>query len=381
METRMSMYARTLLLLLLAAPSCEKAAHSQGAAAADVPAASRGQAGKAGATADELRPVNVEVRKVDLTSLTEYLSLSGETMAEKTITYSAAMPGRLEKLTVDHGERVKKGQLLARVDFEMLSAQVDQARTNLELAEKTHARLRQLRDKDLISQQQVDEAEARVANAGAGLKIARAQLGKCVLRSSIDGFVARKMAEVGEYLNPGQPIVMVVAFSTIVVKAHVPESQVARVRRGQRAVVSMDSLGKDFEGTVHVVFPAAHPTSKTFELRVKVPNPRYEIRVGMAATVRIATNSHDEVVVVPQDAVIEARKDRAVFVEKDSKAIRRVVLLGPAQESRVVIASGLAAGENLIVSGQRSLVDGQPVVVVDDSEDRPSAGTASEGKL
>ena len=309
-------------------------------------------------------PINVLVRPVELSNLTESITLSGEIDADKNVLFSAENVGRLEYLSVDLGDRVKKGQVLARVDSSSLKAALDQARASHDLAKKTHKRLIALFEEQLTSDQQVDEAFATLLQTKAALDIAEINYEKSVIRSSIDGFVAQKSVEVGEYLNPGQPIVQVVDFSKVIVKAQLPEMKVSSVKRGDAVKVFVAALGEEFEGKVKVVVPAAHPTSRTYEVRVNIDNPDFRILVGMSVSMRIEVGHYENVVVTPQETVVEEHLGRVVFVEQNGKAVRKSVVLGPVEGDNVLVRSGLDVGERLIVAGHRDLVDGQPVRVI-----------------
>ncbi len=312
----------------------------------------------------EAPATNVRTLIVTPRSMTEHITLSGGTIADKDVTHAAEKAGKIEYLAVDYGDRVKKGQLLARIDTAMAKAQRDQAKASYELAEKTLLRLQKLRTDDLISQQQLDEAETRKISAKAALDIAEVNLDQSQVYSTVDGFVARRYVERGEYVGPGQAIVQIVDFKTIVITADLPENQVPLVKRGQPVTVRIDALGEEFQGNIYVVMPAAHPVSRTFEIRIKVPNPDYKILVGMAARVSIASQVHENAIVVPQDAVIEEKHRRTVFVAKDGIAEQRTVELGPTENNRVLLLSGVAPGDALIVEGHRDIFAGQPIRVI-----------------
>jgi len=355
------------LLLALSAAGC-------GGDAAQAPAEP-----EASPNAPALR---VRVEPVALGALSERIVLRGTVLPARDVTFSAEMPGRVEALTVDHGDRVRKGQVLARIDYALQLAQRDQARAGHELAVKTLERLDKLRADDMVSQQDLDQARTQVLTSKAALAITEAQLGKSVVRSTISGIVARRHADAGEYANPGVPLVQVVDFSTVKVSAQVAETDAARVRRGLPTRVRFDALGREVDGKVHVLMPAAHHMSNTYELRVKLPNPDHAILVGMAATVSIDVAKHDDVVVVEQDAVVESESGRAVFIEVAGKAKRRPVVLGAIEGDRVIVAEGLSPGDKLVVEGQRTLHDGQEVRSIVDSavaDEPPRAPAESEG--
>ena len=310
-------------------------------------------------------PVNIKVEKLVPQRMVERVSLLGQTNASKEVTYSAEVAGRLEALTVDLGSHVKKGQLLARVDYQMLKARADQAQASYDLTRKTYDRLIILKNEELVTQQQIDEVDSQRIQAEAVLSSAMTNLRQSSIRATMDGVVSAKFVELGEYVGPGTPIVTVVDYSKIYVEAQIPERRAPYIRRESPVTVLVDALGESFSGMVDVIVPQSDPVTKTYLLRVKVDNPDLRIMVGMSATLNIEVRVHPEALVVSQDVVLEQNSGRAVFVAEDGIARRREVKLGPITGHDVLIQEGLHAGDQVIVVGQRNLVDGQPVRIIE----------------
>ncbi len=310
------------------------------------------------------KKINIEVETVSPDTLVEYVKATGVTKARSDVTYSAEIAGRLEQLRVDLGDRVKKGQVLARIDFASLNAQAEQAEATRDLAKKTFDRLSSLAEERLVSDQQLDEARSRLVQAEAQLKIIRSSLSKSTIRSEISGVITEKNVSKGEYVAPGMRLFRVIDHSHIIVEADLAETQVAKVKKGQSVDVLIDALDKEVRGVVESVIPAADPVSKTFTVRIDVNNPELEILVGMATTVSVASVEHKNVVVAKQDVVVEQGETKAVFVTDGEVARKRIVTLGATQGDRVVLTSGVEPGEKIVVVGQRDLVDDQPVNVV-----------------
>ncbi len=333
-----------------------------------LPACNQANSSTEVAEESKITPLNVKVRPVVTSSLTENIVFRGTTLPDKNITFSAETSGRVEVMPYDLGARVKRGALLARIDYATLKSQRNRDQVSYDLARKTRERLTSLLADELASRQQMDEAESREQMAKAALDMSEVLVSKSLIHATTAGIVARKLAEVGEYVNPGQPLLQVVAFETVVVSCQVPESLVPRIKRGMPVQVTIDSLQKSFDGLVHVVIPSAHPTSKTFEMRVKVANPDYQILIGMAATVRSQAQVHENVIVIPQDIVVESGSQRFVFVEEGGRARQRQVQLGPVEADRVMIRQGLQAGDRLVIEGHRDLYEGRPIHVVPDQD-------------
>lgn len=314
-------------------------------------------------TTDKAEPIHVETEVLQSSTLTEYVTVTGTAEAAKDVTFSAEIPGRVEYLGPKLGGRVTKGRLLAKIDYRTLQARLMQATAGHDLAKKTFARLVEL-GSDLVTQQQLDEAESALKNARANLAIAQSDINKSRVTSNIRGVVSAKYVEEAEYVAPGTPLYRVVDNSTIYFEAHLPETQVSSVKPGSEALVQLNALGESRKGTVEAILPSAHPASKTFTARVRVANPDFKILQGMSAVVKIAAQVHEEMVVVPQDLVLEGKAGRSVFVIENGKAIQRQVSLGGREGDRVAIIEGVAPGEIIVTLGHRNLSDGQDVAIV-----------------
>jgi membrane fusion protein, multidrug efflux system len=307
------------------------------------------------------KPTNVKTEKLETTTLTEYIVAYGTTQAVRDVTYSAEVPGRIEALRVDIGDRIRKGRIIARIDFGTLKAQAEQAVTAYDLAKSTYERLASLEGEGVISSQQIDEAKSSMLSAKAGVSIAEQNVKKAVVRSTYSGIVGAKFVEKGEYVAPGTPLVKVVDYKTIVVEAKLAETQAASIGRNADVTVDIEALHKSFKGKVETLIPTADRDSKTFTLRIEIENPNYEILVGMSAVVRLTAVTHDNVIVVSQSTVLEERNGRSVYVVEDGVARKRKVTLGASQEDKVVLAAGVSPGESVVVVGQRDLEDGKPI--------------------
>ncbi|MBN2527455.1 MAG: efflux RND transporter periplasmic adaptor subunit [Deltaproteobacteria bacterium] len=312
-----------------------------------------------------LKTVNVQTEDIKTGNLTQSALANGVTMADHHVIYSAEITGKIEYMGFELGDVVKKGRTLARIDFKTLKAQAEQAKSAADLAEATYQRLARLKKDGLISQQQYDEAYAQTINTRAQVAITEANVSKAVIKANHYGVVSRKFVEKSEFVGPGTQLYEVIDYRTIIVEAQLAESQVASVSPKSRVMVQIDALNESFEGTVDTILPTADAMSKTFTARVKIPNKDLRILVGMSARLNIDANSYNDVIIAPQNAIIEEQSGtRSAFIVNNGKAERREVLLGAYQGGSVVVTSGLTPGEKLVVMGHRDLVDGQPVNVI-----------------
>ncbi len=306
--------------------------------------------------------LRVETLELKPKHLREYIQLQGETLAFRELLLSSELPGRIEELSVHLGDQVKEGQVIARIDFRTQRAQLRQIRAQLELAQSSHRRLKELLKEEMATQQQVDQASSQVTQSRAGLELARIQWSKSVIKAPLSGLVTLKRVERGEYVMPGAPLLKIMDHSKIMVMAQVPEQQIAELKKGMKVHIKIGSLERSFEGEINVLIPSGHPESHTYEIRVELDNPEREILVGMAAELKILSQSHEEAVVIAQDQLLFSGGERVAYLFDGGRARRPVLELGPPEGDRILVRSGLSLGERLIISSQSSLREGQEVV-------------------
>lgn len=307
-----------------------------------------------------VRPAVVKTVTVEPTAVAESIRANGTTAPIRSVTFSSEIPGKIEAIRTDLGSRVQKGQVLALIDHDALSAERDRAAAVFELARTTYERLTAL-GPEVVTRQQIDEARSALETARAGFRIAENNVDKGIIRSNINGIVTAKYKERSEFAVPGAPIFEVVDYRTVLVETALPETEVAAIQKGAAAAVRIEALNHTFEGTVKTIVPVADAAGKTFTVRVEVDNPALKILVGMSATVTIDVGTSERVVLLPQDTVIESPEGRSVFVVQDGIAVKRSVQLGNSVRDKVVITDGLRPGEEVVTLGHRRLEAGQVV--------------------
>ena len=329
-----------------------------------------------------LRPVrSLTVRATDAD---ERLVYAGVAKAGVESRLSFRVGGTIDAVKVEVGDRVRRGDLLVRldpIDFELSveqsEASLAQARAALRQAQADYARVRALYENDNTSKAELDagraaaeSAEAQVEAGQKALDQSRRQLGYTRLKAPMVGAVATVDVEVNEAVSTGQAVILLTSGSHPEVQVAVPEILVTTVRKGQPVDVMFDAVeGETFAATVTEVGVAAGE-SPTFDVTVRLDEASERIRSGMAADVtfhvqRARTNSMR--IVVPLVAVGEDQSGRFVFVlepDGDSTGVvrRRAVEVGALTSvGELEIVDGLAVGDEIVTAGVRRLVDGMQV--------------------
>ena len=329
----------------------------------------------------------VKVFKVRRERITEKISYTGTLEALTKVNITPEVGGKITRIHVQAGDRVVKGQLLAELETSSIRLQLKQAEAGVAVAEASYAdalrnkeRMDRLIKENAVSEMQrekiqlaFDAAAAQLEQARAGLDLAQHALDVSLMTAPFAGVIASKNAEVGDVINPmmggfgaggAGGVLTLMDYSRIKVVVAVSSQDIARVRKGQEAVLRVASLpGREFRGEVRAVNLTADPLNKKFGVEVVIDNPDAALRPGTFGDLAFEVQSHEGALVVPQIAVLE---NAYVFVVEGGKAVRKNVALGIQNTTMIEVLDGLAAGADVVVEGNFGLEEGAAVQVLEE---------------
>ncbi len=308
--------------------------------------------------------VPVATRMTASREVVERMSLPADLLPYRRAVLAAEVAGRVEKILAGEGDRVASGRALAEIDTRSQQQRLAEAeavhRHRLEL----FRRAEKLLAKKSITEQQYLDAVTERDVAVAQLETASLMLDKSRVEAPWPGTVAVRRVEVGDYVVPGQPVVELLEVRRLKVRAPAPASDVPYLRLGLAAEVRLDVYpGEVFRGEVTCLAAELDPSARTLDVEVEIPNPDGRLRPGMYARLEMPRRTLEDAVLAPLAAVVELESSQVVYVVENERAVQRPVELGPVLGGEVVIARGLAAGERLIVEGQRQVSPGQRVTL------------------
>jgi len=348
----------------------------------------RGGGGNSGRAA-----ITVDSALTSRQDLVDYVMVVGNLIGEATVDVAPRVGGRIESVLVKLGDRVAKGQLLAKMEDRDIAEQVKQSQANLEVNKATAV----ARDSDvkvalgaftraqaqmagqLISKQTYEDAESRYNSAVAQLDVAKAQatqtqaridelkitLSNTSITSPVDGFVSRRNLDPGAFAGTNTIIASVVDIDTVRLVANLVEKDFKRVSPGVEARVEVDAFpGEKFVGKVSRVAPVFDPATRTATMEIEVPNPGFRLKPGMYARVRLTTDRRANALVVPRAAIVDIEGQRGVFIVDGPTAKFRAVQTGLQDNERVEILDGLQEKERVVTVGALALRDGDRITVL-----------------
>jgi membrane fusion protein, multidrug efflux system len=317
-------------------------------------------------------PVSVQITKPERGPITRYITLPGNVRAYQQATLYAKVAGYLKTLTVDKGDHVKEGALLAEIEVPELIADRAKYRAEVEVADIIYKRLSESQKKapDLVMPQTVDDARGTLDVARANLERTQTLLNYARITAPFSGIITRRLVDPGAFIpaatsgSPAQQaaIVTLSDFNRIRLQVPVPEAEASFVATNQPVRFSVEGLpGRGFEGTVTRFSYALEETSKTMLAEIELPNPTLELRPGMYASVQIGIERRPDALLVPVEALVQEKAGASVFTFVDGKARKTPVKTGFIDGQHVEILSGLKVDQAVILVGRQPLNDGQPV--------------------
>ena len=324
---------------------------------------------------------------------TDEISGVGTLKARDTIPLSPKVAGPVNQVLVDIGDRVKAGEVVIKLDrtnfalgvkqaqaaLAAAQAVIRQAEAQFEQAEKEYRRATDLLEEKVIPQSRFDASEAAFKTAReavsstraqhdqakAALEIALEHLKDAEIRSPISGTVVERNVEIGQAVAPGPPLLRIVDQKSLKCDISLPEADMSRVDVGISAVITADVFpGHEFMGKVAVVNPMVDQQTRTFQVRIKVPNPSEKLVDGTFARVNLFAGERRSLA-IPRDALqrLPGSGTFYVFVVIDDIAEKRTVRTGQIGERLAEIIEGLSEGEKVVVTGAGRLRSGTKVVV------------------
>ena len=285
----------------------------------------------------------------------------GSLRSDESVVLRPEVAGRIQRLNFEEGARVSAGQVLIQLDDSVPRAELAQAQANLALAQSQYRRTEALQKQGFVSQQARDESSSSLKAQQANAALVRARLDKMTIRAPFAGMVGLRAVSLGDFVSEGQDIAPLVAIDPLKVDFRVPEMYLTRLKVGQTLTLRLDALpNEQREGRVFAVSPVVDAGGRSVLLRATVANTDGVLRPGMFARVQLIFNQ-DQALVVPETALAPSGDTQYVFRVRDKIARRIEVRVGERRDGQVEVLEGLAAGDQVVVSGLQRVIDGGAV--------------------
>jgi RND family efflux transporter MFP subunit len=321
---------------------------------------------------DENYPL-VSALEIQKEVFTHYLELQGNVKTKQNVLIYPEMAGTLEKVHVQEGQWVKKGQLLATIDDGGLSSQLEQLKTEEELSKTTFERQKRLWEQNIGSEIQYLQAKTNYEAQQNTVKQLQSQLGKSAIRAPFTGIIDDVIKDEGTVVSPGaeSEVFRIVNLSEMYINVEVPERYLGSVTQGKEVKVFFPVLSDSVVTRVRTTGNFINPNNRSFIAEIPVPNKDGAFKPNLTARVRINDYTNEEALLIPQSIISEnAEGEQYVYIAEKieggeiSQVKKSIIHTGRTQGAQVEVLAGLTAGELVIREGARSVKDGQKVELI-----------------
>jgi len=332
---------------------------------------------------DEVPAVPVEVAPTHRAEMAAVYTGTAPIESERKAFVMPKVKGEIRAVLADEGQRVREGQVLARLDGDQMRLEVALNEATMRKLERDYARNLELQQKGLVSATAIDNLKYELEAARANWELARLQLSYCEIRSPIAGTVTQRLdvVKVGNTVTPVGGVIesadsslfVVEDLDSLMLRVNVPERELSKLSVGQPAELGFDAVpGRTFEGRIALISPYIDAQTATFPVRIRVADTGGLLRPGMFARVAIVYERKPDALQIPRTALLDGDGPPKVFVVKDGKAAERAVTLGLSNGAMIEVVEGLQDGEQVVIVGQGAVKPGAAVRIVN-TPARPAA--------
>jgi membrane fusion protein (multidrug efflux system) len=289
------------------------------------------------------------------------INSTGTILANEEVEIRSEITGQIVKIHFTEGTRVKKGNLLVKINDDELRAQLLKQQSQRSLAEDIFKRRKQLYQSGLISSEDYDKAENDLKSIQAEIALIKARIGKTELRAPFDGEIGLRYVSEGSFVNSSTRIATLQNISSVKLDFSIPEKYAAVVTAGSTVTFTVSGSTETYAGSIFAIEPKIDPVTRTVQIRARSENIKRTLVPGAFAQVQLLLEKIPNAIMIPSEAVIPEMEGQKVFLAVNGQAQSRVVSTGLRTEQFVQITSGLRSGDTLVTSGVMQLRPSSPL--------------------
>ncbi|MCX6219717.1 MAG: efflux RND transporter periplasmic adaptor subunit [Bacteroidia bacterium] len=314
------------------------------------------------------KAIQVKISKLETTPFNHFVEIQGVVDGDQNVSVSPQIGGIVTNVYVREGSVVKKGQILATLDAEVLKQSVEEVKTQLDMANIIYEKQKNLWDKKIGSEVQFLQAKTSKESLERRIKTLQEQISMANVISPINGSVESVPLKVGQMASPGLPtsVIRVINMSSAKVTAEVSENFASRIKNGNQAFVRFPDFGKEIESKLSFTSRFIDPSNRTFKVECRFSTNEFELRANMIAYVKIKDYTSEAALVLPVNIVQSNQSGKFVYVAVKQgdkfSVVRKMVTTGMDYNGETEIISGLNAGDQVITAGYQNLKEGEAVI-------------------
>jgi len=295
------------------------------------------------------------------TQLNELIYSTGSLLPDEEVDLSFETSGKIVGIYFEEGTRVKKGELLSKINDKPLQAQLLKLQAQKKLTEEKEFRARQLLDRDAVSRESYDQVATELQSIEADIMLIEARIAETELRAPFDGVVGLRMISEGAFATPQTKIIRLVKTDPLKIEFSIPERYAGEVTPGFPVTFNIDGFQNSFDAKVYAIDPKVDINTRTILVRALFPNTKEKLKPGRYAQITAQLSQIENAVSIPTEALIPEMDGEKVFILSKGKAWERKVTIGLRTKSHIQIRTGLNFGDTLLTTAILQLRNDLPV--------------------
>lgn len=300
-----------------------------------------------------------------------YVELQGNVNTKNILVIYPEFSGILIAVYVKEGQKVTKGETLAKINDGGLNQQLSQYKIQADLAKTTYERQERLWKQNIGSELQYLQAKSNFEAQTQTVNQLQKQINKTIIKAPFSGTIDEIITEQGSLVSPGSsPIMRIINLDNMLIEINVPERHITNVTLNKQAIVTIPVLNKTINTTIHHVGSYINPGNRTFKAEVLVPNKDQSIKPNLTAKIKINDYTNNSAILIPQNIIAENSKgEQYVYIVSNRKgntgvAKKQIIETGKNQGDVIEVVKGLSDKSEIIDEGSRNIKDGQPITIV-----------------
>lgn len=307
--------------------------------------------------------VEADVLVMNEKAMADHLYLNASLMGDEEIDLRTEIAGKVIKINFDEGSRVKKGDLLVKINDADLQAQLDKVKSQIKLAEEKEYRSKTLLEQNLISQEEYDVILNELNSRKADEALLTAQIEKTEIHAPFDGIVGLRSISEGSFINSSISIAILTKTDPIKIDFALPIKHANKVKIGNKVKVTVPNSDKEFTAQIYAIDPKVDPTTRTLKIRARAENNSGILLPGSYAEVEVILNENSNSISVPTEAIVPDIDGEMVYLYEKGKAVPSRVTTGIRTNTEVQIVEGVTVGDTVITSALIQLRPGADVSI------------------
>ena len=309
------------------------------------------------------RALNVDALVIKPQRLVEVINSSGTIMPDEQVDLSFETSGKIIDLKFDEGTKVKKGQLLAKINDSHLQAQLQKLKAQQKLSEEREFRQRTLLSRDAISQESYDQVVTELQSIKADIMLIEARIAETELRAPFDGIIGLRHVSEGAFVNMNTQIARLIKNNPLKIEFAIPERYSGDVQPGFPIKFTLDGIKDSLVASVYAVEPKVDIRTRNIIVRARYFDPSERIKPGRFVSIQLQLSAINNAIAIPTEALIPEMEGDRVFVYRSGKAESVLVQTGLRTEDMIQITNGLQSRDTLVTTGILQIRRGMPLII------------------